>query len=305
MSELTDDGDLTLWRLARRSVDLDVRTLRHPCLSAAEKANFLVSKYRLLARHRRREFRLGEDRVRLFGAPWLYDSKYGLAYHQGVLVTHHALLSSARLSPARTVLDVGANVGAFTGLVRRMYPDAEVWACEPAPTTFSCLERNFSNDPRVHPLRIAVAERPGEAAMEFSAERSSHSRLSDAGTVDVTVTTVDDLRRAHGLDVVDLLKIDVESFEDAVLDGARETLARTRCLMIEATIEGNERYTISSLFGRLASDTYNFQLVAFHNFLDRSEGPLPVGDFVFENIAFQGNRPPAEERTYLDEEVAS
>jgi FkbM family methyltransferase len=71
------------------------------------------------------------------------------------------------LRPGMTVFDVGANIGMFSiEVLRRSGGDASIFAFEPAPETFSYLERNlhelFPHAPVVATC-TAVAARPGTA----------------------------------------------------------------------------------------------------------------------------------------------
>jgi hypothetical protein len=99
----------------------------------------------------------------------------------------------------------------------------------------------------------------------------------------VAVDTLDAFAERRGLGTIDLLKIDTETFEAHVLRGARRTLARTRHLFLEITLEDNPNYTAASLLGLLVGEGYDFQLVGFRNFADAGEGVMPVMDSLFVN----------------------
>lgn len=271
-----------LW-LVRQSLGLDrkfVATSRWPL---AKKLAFLGRKYALIARHLAVPFRLGTDHTSFAGQTLYYDSRYGLAGYQSLLARHQRLLREAGLDAARTVLDVGANVGFFSKLCRELYPDATIHAFEPVPRTFECLERNFAGDPLTHLHRVALGAAPGEAFMAFDQGDSAIARISETGSVPVQVETLDRFAAAHGIGDIDLLKIDTETFEADVLRGAPACLARTRYLFLEITIEDNPRYTISSLFGLLVGEGYDFQLVGFRNYLDRGDGAIPIMDALLVN----------------------
>jgi len=104
--------------------------------------------------------------------------------------------------------------------------------------------------------------------------------------VEVPAMTLDSFAAQQGIGPVDLLKIDTESYEAHVLRGASSVLARTKYLLIEITIEGNQNYTISSLMGLLHGNGYDFQIVAFRNYADVGEGTIPVMDCLMVNRAY-------------------
>jgi FkbM family methyltransferase len=271
-----------LW-LVTQSLALDRKFLAASRWPLSKKLAFLGKKYALIAKHLRAPFRLGDDHTTFAGETIYYDSRYGLAGYQSLLARHQRLLRDGGVREARTILDVGANVGFFSKLCRELYPEATIHAFEPVPRTFECLRRNFEGDPLTHVHRLAIGAAPGEATMAFDEADPAIARISEAGSVPIRVETLDRFAAARGVGEIDLLKIDTETFEADVLRGAAACLARTRHLFIEITVEGNARYTISSLLGLLVGDGYDFQLVGFRNYLDRGDGAIPIMDALLVN----------------------
>jgi FkbM family methyltransferase len=139
------------------------------------------------------------------------------------------------LAPGMTVLDVGANWGYFTLLASGLVgPVGRVVALEPDPRMFRLLERNIALNgfSQTRPLPLAAAERSGTAGlqgyMDGTANRGvSRLRGGDVpGLLEVRAVTLDDVRAGERLERVDLLKIDVEGYEDGVLQGMQESLHR-------------------------------------------------------------------------------
>lgn len=156
-----------------------------------------------------------------------------------------AALLARVVRPGMTVFDVGAHTGAFALLAARYLGEAgAVHAFEPAAATFGRLARNLAHSPRlaarVVANRIAVAAADGELVLhtfppEYSAWNSfGQPRLLDdrrrprspTGSELVRTVTVDSYCRERGVARVDLLKIDVEGFEDDVARGCAAMLAR-------------------------------------------------------------------------------
>lgn len=130
-----------------------------------------------------------------------------------------------------TVLDVGANVGAYTLLFATWVGEAgRVFAFEPAPETCEGLRTHVRLnhfDDRVTVVEAAVAGAVGRApfALHPSGGASSLALASVAGArVSVATETIDHVCKEHGL-LPALIKIDVEGAELDVLKGARNTLS--------------------------------------------------------------------------------
>jgi FkbM family methyltransferase len=138
----------------------------------------------------------------------------------------------AAVRPGATVFDVGANVGAYTLLFAQWVgPSGTVVAFEPAPASAAGLRHQLRLNgvaDRVQVVESAVADIVGTAA--FAADRASGANaLISAGhagehAVMVTTTSLDAFCEAKRIRP-DVIKIDVEGAEMAVLRGARRTLA--------------------------------------------------------------------------------
>jgi FkbM family methyltransferase len=278
-----------LW-LARQSIALDRRTLRFTAWPLSKRFGFIIKKYALLGqlligKLLWRPFRFGKSSTRWAGERIYYDSRFGLASYQSMLTRPVNLFRVAGVKDFDTVIDCGANVGFFSKMIMQLAPQAHVYAIEPVPAIYGCLARNMASSPKVQVFQTAILDHAGRVRMAFDSNDSAISHVTAEGEVEVTAITLDDFATQQGIGDVDILKIDTETFEAHVLRGARSVLARTRYLLIEITIEGNQNYTISSLMGLLQGDGYDFQLAAFRNYADAGEGLMPIMDCLMINRA--------------------
>lgn len=134
-----------------------------------------------------------------------------------------------------TILDVGAHTGEYALSARSAFgPDAVLHCFEPQPETFLTLDTRVSQQPRTACHPFALGDRPSVASL-FSEAASSAFTSLHAGTFsraghevtridEVQVRTLDEVADELGLERIDLLKVDVEGNELAVLQGARKLL---------------------------------------------------------------------------------
>jgi FkbM family methyltransferase len=127
-----------------------------------------------------------------------------------------------------TVIDIGANIGAFTLDCAACHPRVEIHAYEPDPDTCAVLRRNvaangFEN--RVTVWNEAVTAKAGPLTLwrgENSAVASAF--LSDRKGEECTATGVTFDTVADRAGRIALLKIDAEGAEADILEGARPML---------------------------------------------------------------------------------
>lgn len=137
------------------------------------------------------------------------------------------------LNPGDIALDVGANAGGYALLFGQWVgKDGKVFAFEPAPETYSGLCRHIELNALariVTPVRAAVSD--NSVTAEFRAVGShgmnrlvtSAEDASAASIVKVPTITLDQFCARENI-LPNLIKIDVEGFELAVLRGAREII---------------------------------------------------------------------------------
>jgi FkbM family methyltransferase len=138
----------------------------------------------------------------------------------------------ADIAAGDTVLDVGANLGAYAVLFGQWVgPDGRVFAFEPAPEARRGLERHVALnglDGRVVVRPEAMAERPGTVRFRASGPHGDNRIMKidrdDAECIEVATTSIDTFCRERNLQPR-FIKVDVEGAELDVLRGARETIA--------------------------------------------------------------------------------
>lgn len=178
---------------------------------------------------------------------------------------------------AHVVLDVGAHVGFYALLAAQANPAACVLAFEPLPSAAARLRRNVAENgvSNVEVFECALGDQKGTARLFHQPEGAGGIPTSSglaaeffgspyfveqgvAPVTEVDVMTVDEVARDLGR--VDLIKIDTETTEPAVLAGARGVLERDRPDLIFEVLPGHG--TAAAIERLLAPLGYEFYLLS-------------------------------------------
>ncbi len=172
---------------------------------------------------------------------------------------------AARLArPGSRCIDVGANAGAYSYFMKRS--GALVEAFEPIPELATTLERRFKSSITVHPIAASntngtteihipvVTGNPlyGYASCENTWPQAEQIHLS------VTTRTIDSFEFEN----VSLMKIDVEGYELAVLEGAFETIKKSKPALIIEAEERHRKDAVSSVIHYLKQFGYSGKFIS-------------------------------------------
>jgi len=150
----------------------------------------------------------------------------------GVPSTEAALwrLKSLGFDPA-TVIDVGANVGEWTRMCKRLWPKASVLMIEPLPECEATLARLASELPGVRYQR-ALLGADHRATVSFHCCDTASSVLpeyeAEHPTLEMSMTRLDDCSAG-----AQLLKLDVQGYELEILKGGQKVLSSTEVVLLE------------------------------------------------------------------------
>lgn len=147
-----------------------------------------------------------------------------------------------------TVFDIGANIGQWTALALKINPKAKIHCFEPSGNTFQRLLANHF-PPNVVCNNFGMSSAPGEgelfvfnecSAMNslYSREGLGHFRPSTQCRERIALDTVDHYCLEHGIESIDLAKIDVEGHEIEVCKGMIRMLKSGRIGAIQLEYGG-------------------------------------------------------------------
>jgi FkbM family methyltransferase len=160
---------------------------------------------------------------------------------QDVFDEHEYGFATRERSPL--IIDAGAHVGAATHYFKRRYPGARVLAYEANPVTFRLLRENIARNrlEGVVAMQAALAAEPGEITFYAAATDDEPGAWGDSlirqpwhdndatSAVRVPAVTLSSILT----EPVDLLKLDIEGMETAVLTEAAPRLSLVKRVVLE------------------------------------------------------------------------
>ena len=182
------------------------------------------------------------------GVRWQLDLCEGidLAIYLGMFEKDSVSVIRRLLGPGHVALDIGANIGAHTlPMARQVGPSGKVYAFEPTQFAFrklrSNVDLNVDLKTRVVLEQIMLGE-PSNSSLpdliysSWPLTHNAHLHKRHKGklmsTTGARAASVDEYVRQAGIRRLDLIKIDVDGYECAVLEGAHSTLMSMRPLII-------------------------------------------------------------------------
>jgi FkbM family methyltransferase len=150
-------------------------------------------------------------------------------YHE----RYEADLVRRLLSGDEVFWDVGANVGYFTLVAATaLNHRGQIVAFEPGQNAYARLTENLALNPyrNVKTFPVAVTDREGQAVLHVAGDIADSSASlypaaqAQAGLEVCRTVALDQFLKAEGLRPPDLIKLDAEGAELAVLQGARELI---------------------------------------------------------------------------------
>lgn len=144
----------------------------------------------------------------------------------------------AGLRGVRRVWDVGGNIGCFVLWASRRFAGAEFDSFEPCAGTFAVLEANRVANPavrwRVHPFGFSDRDEVCVARMPKGMSGETSRFATDGAEVRLELRDIEQYWVAAGRPRIDLLKIDCEGGEYAILRRlSPELLAAIGALVVE------------------------------------------------------------------------
>lgn len=165
----------------------------------------------------------------------------GISAELRVFKTHEPLATDVLVKELRSgmvVVDIGSNIGYYVTLESKLVgKDGTVIAVEPVPLNFSYLLRNIRLNKLTNVISInkAIADRNGTIKIlrskgsNWSRVLQSNQDLFSSDIIDVIqvqAITLDTLIKQHGLKELNLIRMDVEGYEDYIIAASKNALQK-------------------------------------------------------------------------------
>ncbi len=144
------------------------------------------------------------------------------------------------------VVDIGANVGAFSYFIKELYPDAKVISCEPEPNCMKWVKENTGNkgiyvnkaivgDPTLKEVSFNVCRWAGNHHVSGKFDMEVFSKWGSVVENQITVPaiTLQQVVDDNKFPRIDLLKVDTEGSEGDILEGIKPWLKNIKYILGE------------------------------------------------------------------------
>lgn len=211
-------------------------------LNTANKMRFLVY-YMLAVVYRITKQRLLKTMIiAVFNIQYEVTVAYGelhTIFHTNVLKDYMQLKEFIPAEDA-ICIDVGANIGSTALAWTHTLNKGKIYAIEPHPKTYLSLIRNIKLNEMekiIIPRKLAIGAKSGEEVLFISDQGSMAMKPGNqkwrGGNIIVDAMTLDQFIKKEEITEIDILKVDVEGFEEEVLAGAKNALGITNRIVLE------------------------------------------------------------------------
>lgn len=169
---------------------------------------------------------------------------------------------------SKYVFDIGANTGVYSLLAKCINPKAKVFAFEPVERIYEKLNYNIKlNNYDIQTFKNAVSNKNGESLFyDHDTDHTTTASLKNSliGENDskviakkIILTTLDSFMESNSIPGIDLIKIDVETFEVEVLEGFQQGLNKFKPTILIEVLNKDIADGISKLIANIDYEFYN------------------------------------------------
>ena len=201
-------------------------------------------------------------------------------------------LQNLNHSEIKVVFDVGANVGKWSLELKKVNPEAIVYAFEPVPETFNKLNLISSKNPKIFAQCKALSDQSGKLTFHFFPSQSTfssafdHSMGKEGIKIEVESITGDEFCKNNSIDSIDLLKIDTEGFESKIMLGFKEMFETGQIKIVQfeyGPLALESRYLLADFYKFFENHGFEVGKI-FPNWIDFRPYSWKMENFVLSNF---------------------
>ena len=195
-------------------------------------------------------------------------------YLFGAFDKENILSAQKELRSDFTVLDIGANIGAFClPIAQKLNGKGKIFAFEPSDYAFRKLSTNLELNPnlksRIQPVQCFLSDKKENKTQEVYAswnmKSSTHKHQKHFGILTSSnhaiTTTLDDIAHTIQLDRIDLVKIDADGAELKIVKGAKKCFEKFNPVIFIELCQYTSHengYDLSELLALFSEMNYEF-----------------------------------------------
>jgi FkbM family methyltransferase len=177
---------------------------------------------------------------------------------------HFLSVLGPKMSGFKYVFDVGAYHGSFAEQVSKLNPAVAIHVFEPFTASCELIRTKFKNNPAITVNHAAVSDMEGTAVLHINAFAETNSLLASGEVADsidaltksvnsetVSVITLDSYCESHGIEFIDMIKIDTQGNSYQVLKGMEKMLSEKKVGFLYVEAEFVEIYKNEKLFSEI------------------------------------------------------
>lgn len=169
---------------------------------------------------------------------------------------------------SKSIFDIGANTGVYALSAKAVNPDARVYAIEPVARVHKLLEANIAlNNWDIKAIQAGISETSGTATLydvasehQYSAslEKTMLAQRDDVVEYEVKTYGMSDFLNEQNEHHIDLIKIDTEKHELAVLSGFGDFIVAKKPTILIEILDRSLGKAVENFFPR---DLFHFYLI--------------------------------------------
>ncbi len=210
-------------------------------INKLEKLNYILKKYPVMIRNGRHIVFIGND--------FNYDNNYTPLLLETYPSEIGVLNKATNLKTINTILDIGANIGQWTYVLKTFYPHILVHSIEPNPKIYPILIKNSKKFKNWMTFNFGIGDINTPHFLYYSGDGSAEASIyKDENSDQKVKVKLINLSRSnikkHGLFYhYDLVKIDVEGAEKCVINSLKNL--NFKYISLEVALKRNKGLTVN------------------------------------------------------------